>query len=139
MAAKKMRLELAFEREFLSVDEAHHNDYGDKAEGGDRRERGGEGGIRDLRQRPDHHVLRVAGDRRHAAAIGGGRDRDQIGQGIAVERANDLQHDRRHDETDRVVDQEGRQDPGQHRHDDEQDERGVGVVDREPAKRPECA
>ena len=134
-----MRLKLALEREFLRIDEAHHEDDGDEAEGRDRRKRGGERRIRDSGERPDHHVLRVAGDRRHAAAIGGGRDRDQIGQRIAAERANHLQHDRRHDEADRVVDQKGRQNARQHRHDDEQQERRVGIFDGEPAKRPECA
>jgi hypothetical protein len=116
MAAKKMRLDLALEREFLGIDEAHDDDDGDQPEGRDRRERGSEMWIGNPRQRPDHHVLRVAGDGGDAAAIGRGRDRDEIGQRIAVERADDLEHDRRHDEADRVVDQEGRQHPGHYRH-----------------------
>ena len=37
VAAKKMRLKLALEHEFLCIDEAHHDDDGNEAEGGDRR------------------------------------------------------------------------------------------------------
>ena len=139
VAAKEMRLKLALEREFLRIDEPHHDDHSDEAEGGDGRKRGGERGIGNPGERPDHHVLRVSGDRRDAAAIGGGRDRDEIGQRIAVERADHLQHDRRHDETDRVIDQKGRQHARQHRHGDEQHERRAGVVDGDPAKRSERA
>ncbi len=137
--AIELRLELAPKRKFLRIDETHDDDDGDEAERRDRRERGGERRIGNPRQRPDHHVLRVAGDRRHAAAIGGGGDRDQIRQRIAVERADDLQHDRRHNEADRIIDEEGGQEPGQHGHGDQEDERRAGVVDRKRAERPECA
>ena len=108
VASKEMRLKLALEREFLCIDEAHHEDDSNEAEGRDRRKRGGERRIGNSGERADHHVLRVSGDRRDAAAIGSGRDRHQIGQRIAAERPNHLQHDRRHDEADRVVDQKGR-------------------------------
>ena len=37
VAAKEMRLKLALEREFLRIDEAHHDDDGDEAESGDGR------------------------------------------------------------------------------------------------------
>ena len=74
-----------------------------QAEGRDRRERGRKGGIGNARIGADHHVLRVAGDGRHAAAVGGGRGRDQIGQRVEAERPRDREHDRRHDEADRVV------------------------------------
>ena len=77
VAAEEMRLKLALERELLRIDEPHHDDDGDEAEGGDGRKRGCEGWIGDLGERPDHHILRVSGDRRHAAAIGSSRDRDQ--------------------------------------------------------------
>ena len=49
VAAKKMRLKLALELKFLCIDEAHHDDDGNEAEGGDRRKRSGEGQIRDPR------------------------------------------------------------------------------------------
>ena len=138
-SAKEMRLELALERELLRIDEAHHEDDGDEAESGDRRKRGCEGWIGDAGERPDHHVLRVSGDRRHAAAIGSRRDRDQIGQRIAAERTHHLQHDRRHDKADRVIDQKGRQNARHQRHDDEQHERRMRMFDGEPAERPESA
>ena len=77
VAGKEMRLDLALEREFLRIDETHHDDDGDEAKDGDRRERGGEGRVRDPRQRPDHHVLRIAGDRRDAPAIRRGRNRER--------------------------------------------------------------
>ena len=139
VAAKEMRLKLALEREFLRIDDAHDEDDGDEAEGRDRRERDGERWIGYAGERSDHHILRISGDRRHAAAIGRGRDRDQIGQRIAAERTHHLQHDRRHDETDRVIDQKGRQDARHHRYDDEQQERRMRIFDGERAKRPECA
>ncbi len=44
MASIKMRFEFALEREFLGVDEAHHDDDRDQAEGRDGRERGRERG-----------------------------------------------------------------------------------------------
>ena len=49
--------------------EKDDHDDRDEAESGDRRQRRREGRIGDLRRRPDHHVLRIARDRRHAAAV----------------------------------------------------------------------
>ncbi len=130
---------MAVEREFLRVDEAHDDNDRDETERRNRRQRGGERRIGDSRQRADHHVLRIAGDGGDAAAIGGGRGRDEIGQRIAVQGANDLHHDRRHHEADRVIDQESRQNAGKDRHCDQKDERRAGMVDGERAERPECA
>ena len=138
-APDEMGLQFAPHGKFLAVDETDHDDDSDEAEGGDRRERGREGGIGDAGIGADHHVLRIAGDGRHAAAVRRGRGRDQIGQRIAAEGSRHGQHDRRHDEADRVVDQEGREHAGKKRHRGEQGERPVGVLDRQRAQRPEGA
>ena len=48
-------------------------------------------------------------------------------------------HDRGHHETDRVIDEKGGQDSGQHRHGDEQNERRMRMADDERAQHPESA
>ena len=55
----------------------------------------------------DDHILRIAGDRRDAADIGGERDRQHIGRRIALQPLRQIDDQRRHDETDRVIDEKG--------------------------------
>ena len=138
-APDERRLQCAFRRELRAINDPDDDDGRDEAEGRDRGERGGEGRIGDAGIGADHHVLRVAGDRGHAAAVRGGRGRDEVGQRIAPERPRHGEHDRRHDEGDRVVDQEGGKDAGEQRHRREQRERPVGVLDRQHAQRVEGA
>ena len=99
----------------------------------------GESRIGNPRRRSDHHVLRIAGDRRHAAAVGGGGGRNEIGNRVAPKRTHDLHDDRRHHEADRVIDQKGGKHAGENRDRDQEDERRMGVLDRERPQGPERA
>ena len=76
----------------------------------DRPERGEEGAVADVRQAGDQHVLRVAGDRRDAADVRAGDEREQVGQRPVAAGARQLDEDRGEDEADRVVDEERRED-----------------------------
>ena len=79
-------------------------------DGGDRRQRRREGAVGDVREAADHHVLRIAGDGRDAADVGGHGDREQIGHRVAAAAAASGSSDqRRQHQAHRVVDQEGRE------------------------------
>ena len=96
-----------------------------------RRQRRGELRIRDLREAADHHVLRIAGDRRRRADIRRHRHRQQIGHRIAPQAERQFQHQRRHHQADRVVHQEGREHAGHHDDRRQQQQRPVHVA-RDP-------
>jgi arylsulfatase A-like enzyme len=89
----------------------HQGPVGQQAHDGDRPQARDEGHVRHAGQRPDEHVLRVAGDRRHAADVRRRRHRDHVGHDRDVQAPRHLDHDWRHDQADHVVDEKGGQDP----------------------------
>ena len=71
--------------------------------------------------------MRIASRRHRAPDVRAEGDRQQVCQRVEVERAYDRQHERRQDETDRVVDEERRQQPAHDDDDGEQRDRSVRV------------
>ncbi len=65
--------------------------------------------IMNSRKRADQHVLRIAGDRRHASDVRCCRHRQQIRKGLHPHLARDAQYEGHHDQAHDIVDEEGRQ------------------------------
>ena len=105
-----------------------------QAEQRHRPERGKKGAVGDLRQAADQHVLRVAGDRRDAADVGAGGERQQVGQRPVAAGARQLDQDRGEHQADGVVDEQRRQRAADEDHGDEQQRRLVDA-DADPAHR----
>ena len=115
------------------------DDHDNETDRGDRRERGGEGAVGDVRQRADDHVLRIAGDRGDAAGVGGQGDGEEIGHRIALQPLDEIEDERRHHQADRVVDEKGREDTGDEDDRRKQDERMAGARDDPAVDQPEEA
>ena len=104
-----------------------------------RGQRGGEIGIADVGDRPDDHVLRVAGDGGDTAGIGGYGDGEEVGYRIPLEPPDKIEDQRRHHQADRVVDQEGGEKAGDQNDGREQDERMTRPDHDEAIDHPEEA
>jgi hypothetical protein len=78
----------------LAVDGVEDREVDGERDDGHGREQEGEARVRDARHGPDQHVLRVAGDRRDAADVGSGRERDEVGLRIAAEAPRHREHER---------------------------------------------
>ena len=94
----------------------------------------GERPIRDVREAADDHVLRIASDRRDAADIGCQRYSQQIWDRIALQAANEIEHQRRHDQANGVVDEKGRERAG-HDHNRQQQNNGMVGARHDPVVR----
>ena len=112
-------------------------DHGDQHNGereaarGNRRERGREAPVGNLRDAADDHILRVAGDGGGAADVRGHGGRQQIGHRIAAQPFHDLDHQRGEHEADRVVDEECRERAGD-QHERRQQHEGVACFRHSP-------
>jgi len=71
--------------------------------------------------------LRIAGDRRGRADVRRHRHGQQVGHRPASQRERQLQHQRRQDQADRIVHQEGGKDAGDRHDRAQQDQRSPGM------------
>jgi hypothetical protein len=85
----------------------------------------GEVGVSDMREAADHHVLRIAGDRRCRPDIRGHCDREQVGNRVASQRPHQVDDQRRQHEADRVIDEKRREDARDRRDCGKQHQRAV--------------
>ncbi len=114
------------------IDQRDQRRRQDKAEDRDRRKRRTKCQVWNSRQATDDDVLRVAGDCGDAVDIGGHGDCQKIGNRIAFGSFDDVEHQRRHYQTDRVIDQKSRQQPGR-QHDGHQQARRMLHTGHGPA------
>lgn len=95
----------------------------DHAQQRDRREVQQKGQIGDAAGLADDQVLRVAGDGGRRADVGGRRQADQVGNGIAPQPPRQVDHQRCEHQADRVIEEQRRQHPRREDHQRQQNAR----------------
>lgn len=117
-AASRRRLRIRCGQ--LTPEQAEQQQGGRAKSGhGDWQLHGEEAAEGDAARDPHQHVLRIAGERGHAADVRREAQRQQVGDRRQRRAASRRQHDRREQQTDRVVDEERREESGS---EDEQDQ-----------------
>jgi hypothetical protein len=117
-------------RELAAIHEPDHAEHQREPDDRDRRLAQQEGPVADPREAAHQHVLRVAGQRGHAAHVGRGGERDQVRHRRQAELPREIQDDGRHDETYHVVDEERGEHAGRDDDQGQQPDRRVGPPHR---------
>ena len=124
------RLEATAAQELRRVRHGNQQECAKEREQGHGRQGGGERPVGNLRQGSNDHVLRIAGDRRHAAGVGRHGDGQQVGHRVSFQPHHEIEHQRSHDDANGVVDEERRKHAGDRDHRAEKDERMARPGDR---------
>lgn len=98
------------------ADEIDHSPINEEARERHRPQMRHELQVADSRKRSDQDVLRVAGNRCHAADVGSGCHRQQVGQGLLAQPPGRGQNQRHHRQADDVVDEKSREKPAGENH-----------------------